>query len=361
MITGHGGNIYELANRLGCLPSEIIDMSSNVNPLGPFPELVDHLKNTMGCISFLPEVDAGSMITDFAAGCHIPSDQVIAGNGTTQLIYTIPGVLETRRALIIGPTYADYADACVLFGAQYDYFITEESTGFFPDMDKITKTVKNYDTVFICNPNNPTGILIPLSKIKRLCESYPNVFFIVDESYLYFVNNYDKNSMIHSNLPNVLLLNSMSKIFTIPGLRIGFLISSPQIIEKFKSAIPPWSVNSIAQIAVRYLMNDMEKVENFIQKSANFIKTERSGIQKRLNKSSGIHLFPGTTSFILTKLSSGLTADDVCARLAQNRILIRNCANFAGLSEKFIRISLKTHEINRILADKLLLIIDGKQ
>lgn len=358
MLIGHGGNIYELAKTLGCPVSEIIDMSSNVNPLPPLPDLLDHLKNNIHMIKALPEVDAKSITNAFAARYDIHADQVIAGNGTTQFIYAIPYILSTNRALIIGPTYSDYADACKLHGARYDYLITEEPAYFSPDIDVVIRRSKEYDTVFICNPNNPTGVLIDASDLHRLCRMYPEVFFVIDESYLPFVDDYVQNSMIQFDLPNVLILNSMSKIFRIPGLRIGFLISSLNVIDKFKPSLLPWTVNSLAQAAVNYLMKHTKQVDAFIKKTVKFIEIERKKMASVFKDTTCLKLFPSTTSFMLGKLYNNITAEGVCAALAQERILIRNCSNFVGLSNEFIRISLKTSEINQILTQKLRDIVD---
>lgn len=354
MLIGHGGNIYELAKTLGCSVTDIIDMSSNVNPLPPLPALLDHLKNNIHTIKALPEVDAKSITDAFAARYEIHADQVIAGNGTTQFIYAIPHILSTKRALILGPTYSDYADACRLTGAQYDYLITEESAAFSPDIDAVIERTEGYDTVFICNPNNPTGVLIDVTDLHRLCRMYPEVFFVIDESYLPFVDDYVQHSIIQFDLPNVLILNSMSKIFRIPGLRIGFLISSLNIILKFKPFLLPWTVNSLAQTAVDYLMKHKKQVNAFIEQTVKFIEIERNKMAEAFADTTGIKLFPSTTSFMLGKLSKNMTAESVCAALSRDRILIRNCSNFAGLSDKFFRISLKTSEINQMLVEKLL-------
>jgi len=112
MIIGHGGNIYQIASKLGCAPSEIIDMSSNLNPVGTMPGLINFLRDSLTEITTLPEADSAGAVTAFADRCSVDSELVIAGNGTTQFIYSIPIALGTKKALILGPTYADYADAC---------------------------------------------------------------------------------------------------------------------------------------------------------------------------------------------------------------------------------------------------------
>jgi len=353
MLKGHGGNIYDLAQRLGCDPFDIVDMSSNVNPLGPPSGLVGFLKEKLKTIVALPEVDAKSTAQGFADHYRLDAAQVIAGNGTTQFIYTLPPALETKQALIMGPTYADYADACEMHNVSYDYLMSAESLTFQPDIDAVIQHIKDYDTVFICNPNNPTGTLIPTADLERLCRSHPDTFFVIDESYLPFVNEADQFTMLHCDLPNVLVLNSMSKIFRIPGLRVGFLISSRQTIEKFRPFLLPWSVNSLAQAAVDYLMQHRIEVDEFIEKAVLFLETERKLMAQTFQDIPGITLFPSKTSYMLARLHGKITADILCDHLADNGILIRNCSNFTGLSEHFIRISLKTPEINSMLADKI--------
>ncbi len=354
MIDGHGGNIYKLAARLACAPDEIIDMSSNVNPLGTMPGLVTFLKDNIKAIGKLPEADSITSVNAFAVRYDLDPDLVLAGNGTTQFIYSIPQSLNTKKALILGPTYADYADACKMHNAGYSYLIAEESKSFVPDINQIKNNISECDTVFICNPNNPTGALIPASELESLCRSCPDIYFVIDESYMPFVESGEKESMLSLGLPNVIILHSMSKIFKIPGLRIGFLISSKQIIKKLEPFMMPWSVNSIAQTAVLYLMEKRDEVDHFIKKTRNFIEIERKVFIEKFKNTSFIKLFPGTTTFTLARLFGNYTADNICSYMSQHKILIRDCSNFQGLSDRFIRISLKTRDINMMVADKLL-------
>ena len=357
MIQGHGGNIYDVARRLGCKPFEIIDMSSNVNPLGPPPGLKEHLKENIDSITALPEVDAKDIAYKFAHRYDIDPECVIPGNGTTQFIYAIPQVLKTKKALILGPTYSDYADACIMHNVDFDYTIAEETNMFRIDIDSLKKIIRRFDTVFICNPNNPTGVLITAQEIEMICLSFPDINFIIDESYLSFVEDGDKGSMMGSDLSNLIVLNSMSKIFRVPGLRVGFLIAPKGIINKFNKYILPWNVNSLAQAAVSYLMTQKTEIDSFVEQTRDFVKNEREKLTKTLESTGQIKIIPSTTVFMLVRLPDKLNSDKVCEHLLQDKILVRNCSNFKGLSEKFIRISLKTSEINRILADKLAVLI----
>ncbi|MFH0994643.1 MAG: threonine-phosphate decarboxylase CobD [Pseudomonadota bacterium] len=350
MINGHGGNIFDKARDLGCDPMDILDMSSNVNPLGPMPGLMNHLHEHLERIIALPEAGAGSIIQAFSSRHDIDSKKVLAGNGTTQLIYTLPVALKIRQALILGPTYSDYADACRMHGVDFRFALSDEKKSFRHTLDAMA--IEPCDAVFICNPNNPTGTLIPSETIESLCRRYPNIRFIIDESYLPFVPEGEAKSLIRSTLPNIIVLNSMSKIFRIPGLRIGFVVAHPDIIDKISPYMLPWSVNTLAQAAVNYLMTQKQDVLEFIEKTRTYLAEEREFVMADLQSAPGIQLFPSTTSFILAKLDR-LTAESVSRHLLHDRILIRDCGNFQGLSSQFIRISLKTRDVNQILTDRL--------
>jgi threonine-phosphate decarboxylase len=354
MIIGHGGNIYDTAAGLGCDPSDIIDMSSNVNPLGPPAGLGAFLKENLEAITALPEADAALLVRSFARRYGIDPASVLAGNGSTQFIYTIPLALASRSALILGPTYADYADACRMHNVQFKYAIARESQGFKADINRKGVGVDDTDTIFICNPNNPTGVLYTADEIESFCRAVPDKRFIIDESYLPFVPSGNAESMIGRGLPNVIILNSMSKFFRIPGLRIGFAIASRRIIDALARYAQPWCVNGLAQIGVRYLMENQGDVNTFTRQTHELLERERKRFGEKFKTHPGIALFESSTSFILGKLNHRHTADEICRALLDDKILIRNCSNFKGLSNRFFRISLKNREQNIVLIDKLL-------
>ena len=354
MITGHGGNIHEVAKMLGCAPADIMDMSSNVNPMGPMPGLLRHLENHLQeAISALPQADASHCVNAFANCYQLDSKCVLAANGTTQFIYTIPKALNTKKALVLAPTYSDYADACAMHDVACDFFVTKPSAGFIPEMEKFKAAIKTADTIFICNPNNPTSVLLSKKHLLELCHSFPAKRFVIDESYLPFVEQAKKQSMMDSGLDNVLVLNSMSKIFRIPGLRIGFIVAAEKIIDRFRHYLMPWSVNSLAQQAIFYLMTHKVDVDQFIDASRKFLSAEKDFIAGHLADTPGVRLFPSATSFILAELTAPHSAVSICDQVLKDRILLRNCANFKGLNQNFIRISIKTHRENTAVVSRL--------
>lgn len=353
MIAGHGGNVNALAQRLGCSIDDIIDMSSNLNPLGPPPGLEDFLVENMGKIRSLPQADARDMVAAFSRRYNIHADRVIAGNGTTWFLYTLALALKTKKMLILGPTYSDYRDGCTMHGRCHDYAMATPNTLFNPDFDKVFNMLAtgNFDTAVMCNPNNPTGVLVKKQAIVELIERYPHIRFVVDESYLPFVENAETISLVgEDRCPNLIVISSMSKIFRIPGLRTGFLCADPRVIEQFMHYYQPWSVNALAQAAITYLLNDETKTRAFTLKTREFAAMEKKIFQDRLAGCPGIIFFPSQAYFILAKLVHPMDAQTLCRLMENEQILIRDCTNFDGLSNQFVRFSLKDRNTNMILA-----------
>ncbi len=353
MIRGHGGNIYALAAALGCPTDAITDMSSNVNPFGPPPGLVAHLQDHMTRIQALPEVDAHGAVALFAERFGIPEDQILAGNGTTPLIYSLPRALETRLALIVGPTYADYRDGCRQNGVDSACWLTRKEDDFKPDLVAIEDVLQPCDTVYICNPNNPTGCLVEGEALRRLSRKFPDKTFVVDESYLPFVPEPDECSLMAERPANVLVLHSMSKIFRIPGLRIGYMVGDPGLVDRMRHYALPWSVNSLAMEAVRFLLRPDEGIDRFVEATRSRLTEEKTYMTRRLAAIPGIRLYPSVTGFFLIQLPRPHRSEDICREMARNKILVRDCANFKGLSDRFIRISLQDREINQRCAELL--------
>ena len=142
MIVGHGGNILDAARKIGCSPSEIIDLSTNVNPLGPMDGLVSFLLERMHEIAHLPDVEATQAVGHFASRYDLNPDRILAGNGTTQFIYTAPGALKSRKVLILGPTYADYADACRRHGVDFEFQFADADQAFQPDIPALSRAAR---------------------------------------------------------------------------------------------------------------------------------------------------------------------------------------------------------------------------
>jgi len=351
MIKGHGGNIEELAAALECSINEIIDMSSNLNPLGPPENIENIICSNLDKIQRLPEPDAITMKKGFAKFYGIDHEQVVAGNGTTWFIYAIPQAIGSKKVLIVGPSYSDYKDACLMHKIKFEHCLSKASNMFTPDIDKISHMAQQADTVFICNPNNPTGSLISKDKLEYLVSKHENSIFIIDESYLPFVDQAQDISMVAQNrYKNLIVLSSMSKIFRIPGLRTGFLSAPKNIVEKIMDYYQPWSVNALAQAVINDIFDHPEKIEPFYKKTRVFIQKEKQIFLESISNIQGLQIFDSKTYFILAQLTDSINSKEFCAKIGRHKVLIRDCSNFTGLSDRYVRFSLKTRQDNLNLA-----------
>jgi len=349
VIRGHGGNIRAAARKLGCRVSEILDVSSNLNPLGPVPGLMDYLAERLPDALFLPEPDAGSSTRSMARWMDVSSQTLVMGNGTTHFIYAMPWALGWKKALVVAPTYSDYADACRLNGTRVAFHTLESSSGFVPCLEQIARQAEACDAVFFCNPNNPTGVFTGPDELAALAGSCPRTLFVIDESYLPFVGPERDLSLVRRGLPNTLVLISLSKMYCLAGLRAGFCHGPPLLMERIRACCPPWSVNALAQAATRFLAGNQEAARAHREVSRLFCEREKQRFFNGFGESRDVRFVPGAANFLLAGLR-GLNADALYEHLLCQKVLIRDCSNFKGLSPAWFRLSLRGEKDNTRVA-----------
>jgi threonine-phosphate decarboxylase len=352
----HGGNIIATAKELGCRISDLVDMSSNLSPFAPAPDLLATLHGRLAEIAYLPETGSESLCALYAARHHLARDQVLVGNGTTEYIFSIPTVVDVKRGIIVNPTYSDYHLASARSGLETTSFPLRPAEGFQLDLDRLSYTLKGDELVFICNPNNPTGILVPTLQLHEFICTHPASRFLIDETYLPFIK---ENSLLTLPIPeNLYILRSFSKIYGIPGLRLGFVVASTDNIQRLSSRQRPWGVNRLAQLAGEHLI---QHGDDAVIKIADYVAKERPLFAAELEKLPGVNVVPGRAHFILGSLSGTVRAATLRNELLKHLIMIRNCASFTGLDDRYFRLSLKDEPANRKCIAALRKILVSKQ
>jgi len=337
----HGGDILSMAKRLGCGVGDIIDLSSNLTPLGMVPGLREVLCERLQEISFLPESGSETLVRLFAEKYGCALRQVLAGNGTTEFIYAVPAGVQSRRALIVAPTYGDYQLASEWAGLTVDFFRLKEEEDFALDFNRLSTRLTGGELVFFCNPNNPTGRVVASRELLDFILAHPSSEFLIDESYLPFVN---EPSLAGFPLPaNMFLLCSSSKIYGIPGLRLGFLVAHEEKMARFAAHRKPWGVNRMAQVAGEYLLAHGDA---YVQSVRDFIDQVRPDFVARLAALPGVRVIPGAANFILCRLTGQMTAARLREAMIRRRIMIRDCSNFTGLDANYFRVSLQERDRN---------------
>ncbi len=343
----HGGNIISQARELGLDVHDLIDMSSNLTPLGPVPGLAEVYMAGFKEIGCLPDATSDSLRQAFCQKFKCGMDEVIAGNGTTEFIYDLAAKVACARVVIVNPTYSDYRLGCEYNGKPYHGF-SLTPPDFKLSLAALTATLQGGDLVFICNPNNPTGTMTPVQELYEFVTSRPDVHFVIDESYLPFTH---ESSLV--GLPrrdNLFILCSSSKIYGIPGLRLGFMVSSAETLQPFLAKQKPWVVNRPAQLCGEFLL---QHGDEYVREVVAFLDRIKPGFVQELSKIDGVEPVAGVTNFILCRLQLPHKVADLQAEMLKQRIMIRDCCSFDSLGDNYFRISLQNEQQNKTFLQAL--------
>ncbi|MDY0361635.1 MAG: aminotransferase class I/II-fold pyridoxal phosphate-dependent enzyme [Desulforegulaceae bacterium] len=349
----HGGNLKELSSITGKKISELTDFSSNINPLGPPEGLLDFLNENIKELVLLPEYDSNLVKTFIANLLNIDKKRIVAGSGTTEFIHRLPETLRPERVLICGPTYSDYEKACQIRNIESDYIFLNKNNGFEANIDLIEKSIKNYSLVFICNPNNPTGTILNKSFLVDLIKKNPDTFFVIDETYLPFEKDFFKSSFALEDFDNLYVLLSFSKIFTLPGLRLGFMILPSCARSEIYDL--PWKVNAVATGVCSYLNFNMNLTLNFLDKTTKFIDEEKRFFINDPFLKKYFEFINENNIYTLAQIkNSNFDSKTIFEYFFKKDIVIRDCSNIKGLGSDYIRFSFRTHEQNIVFKENLI-------
>lgn len=338
----HGGNIHK-ASRDASQGNKFLDFSANINPLGPPEWLRPVISRELEQIFHYPDPENLELIKAIAEHHGIEPHQVIAGNGTTELLYAILKSIPSKRIVVPVPSYVDYVRAAEIAEKEVSLFSLKEEDDFTLNIKALQETLCSGDLVIIAVPNNPTGKLPDRQQLVNLVQARPDVLFLFDEAFLDFVANYPSLSCCEEN---VLTLNSMTKFYAVPGLRLGFATMSKKNVDRLKSHLPPWTVNSFAQVVGAGAVIDSNYQKETITTCAELNKELTTNLQKIPE----LRVFESSVNYLLVKL---LKSDS--ATLAQhcydNCILIRKCDNYNGINEPhlFFRVAVRTARENERL------------
>jgi L-threonine-O-3-phosphate decarboxylase/precorrin-6x reductase len=339
MRTFHGGNLRALSVLSGISEKSIIDFSANINPLGPIPEFTKIVNESAAASIHYPDPDYTELINAISRFGKWKTSEITVGNGASELIYACTKVDKFKRALIPVPSYSDYTLAATRAGLPVHYYFCKEEYNFTIDTNDLSSHIRPADLLFIGRPNNPSGSIIAAETLLNLIKKHPSSFFIIDESFIEFT----EHESVATNLPvNAIMIRSMTKFYAIPGLRLGYAISNSQLTQTLKSYLIPWGLNSIAAaVGVASLNNpDYQKFSRL--KNSQF----RDTFYTKLSLLNNIRVIPSACNFILIKLMNTIKGSDLFNILLNHNFAIRQCSNFIGLDDSYIRIAVRSDDEN---------------
>ena len=324
MIEGHGDDLYKYGKKIDS------NFSSNVYNRIDHSGLYQRLNERLSTICSYPEPMPYSLESEIARRYSLTPRQVCVTNGATEAIYLIAQVFQGRISAVLGPTFSEYADACRVHRHKVKPFYS---------LDALPEDA---ELVWICNPNNPTGEVRNKEDLKALVDSHPDKLFIFDQSYEYFTLKSLLGIKEAASFPNVILLHSMTKQYAIPGLRVGYFTASEGLTDDVRCRRMPWSVNSLAIEAAKYLLEEGDGISADIPQ----LLAERERLTNLLLATGMLEIWPTDTHYMLIKLRMGKAAALKDFLAVNHGILIRDASNFEGLDERFFRIATQTPEEN---------------
>ncbi|MBF0607874.1 MAG: threonine-phosphate decarboxylase CobD [Candidatus Magnetobacterium sp. LHC-1] len=339
----HGGDIYGLASQLRLAERKIVDFSASINPLGISKKVKAEIRIHLKYLPNYPDPQCRRLRRHLAIALGVDAANIICGNGSTELIYLIARVVRARRALVLAPTFMEYERA-LLASEVGDVRVVqlEENSGFRLDVDAFKAAMIGCGLAFLCNPNSPTSQYLTRAEVLDIaeCARQWQCLLVVDEAFIDFLPQESVVSEVVNN-PWLIVLRSMTKFYGLSGLRLGMAVMDTRYVELLEHYKEPWSVNTLAQRAGVTALND----KAYVRQTFEVLRQEKSYVEGWLTKK-GIQFYPSEINFYLLKDDR---APMLYEKLRAKGILLRNCAGYSGLDNRFLRIAVKAHSENTVL------------
>lgn len=346
----HGGDVYAASRELGRDVSELIDFSASINPLGPSPKVWRAITGARHLVPHYPDPECWDLRHALASRWRVEPARILMGNGSIELIHALPRALKINHLLLVQPTFSEYAASMVQAGGCVTTVCADRDEQYALPIDRLcrllerpTKGSRTFDGILLCNPNSPTGQACGADDVRKLARAAQRrgVWLIVDET---FADYCPERSILPltSAWSRVVVLRSLTKFYGLPGLRVGYAVAAPTVIQQLRSELPPWSVNAMGQVAALAALHDTAHAK----KSLQFVLKERVRMAKELAGLAGCALFPAHANFLFMELPRGWHGGKLTEQLRREGILIRDCSSVPGANRRSIRIAVRSREDN---------------
>jgi L-threonine-O-3-phosphate decarboxylase len=355
----HGGNIAWAAALAGCPSSAVLDFSASISPLGPPESAIAAIVAHLPDLRAYPNPDYPELRASLAQAHHLPSDWVLPGNGSAELLTWAAWELSQLEATyLVTPAFGDYLRAFKAFDVKLvtcplsDFGFSIFDLGL-PIQNPKSK-IQNRIGLLLNNPHNPTGQLFSRETVKPLLDQFALV--VVDEAFMDFLPPHQEQSLIPmvQDYPNLVILRSLTKFYSLPGLRLGYAIAHPDRLQRWQQWRDPWPVNVLAAAAAVAVLEDTV----FQQQTWDWLATARPRLFAGLAELPGLKPYPGAANFVLVQSEqSSLWVQETL--LKHHQILIRDCLSFPELGDRYFRVAVRTEAENQRLLEGLSEIISN--
>lgn len=334
----HGGDLLSYEDYYD---GELIDYSSNINPLGPPKGLEKILIDSFNSLEAYPDIKYRKLKKSISSYLKCNDENIVVGNGAVELIDNF--IILSNRVFVCIPSFSEYEKRAIVHGKEVIRVPYKDD--FTIDILAIGSKIQKDDLVILGNPNNPTGLRIDKIELIMLYDLIKKTksYLLLDEAFFEFCPmDYDSIEVFrNTNYENLGIIRAATKFFALPGIRLGYGCTSVDLVEKISNIELPWSINSLAESAGNYIFHN----EEYIEESKEYIKKERDYLFKELSNIEGIRVYPTETNYILIELLNW-NEEYVFKFFLQRGIVIRKCSSFIGLDNNHIRVAVKNRENN---------------
>ena len=331
--------------------------NSNLNPMGVPESVKKALSENLDSIIRYPSEYYGDLKKSISLYSGAEEENIVLGNGLSDMLRLYCSLIIPQKALILSPTATEYERVLSIYGCEVSYYELDEEKDYVPDIkDFISGLDSSYDMIILGNPNNPTSQIIgreDMELIAEVCKEL-EIFLIIDEMYIEFTEDYEKltSTPLVKEFDNIAVLRSVSKFFAVPGLRLSYsIISNPSHLEMISITVAPNKISTLTAAACTAMFKD----KKYIEESRSQIHTERNLIFSAMNTNKNVKLFKPYANFMLVKiLKDDLSAQAIEEHCRTKGIIIRNCSNFHGLDNKYIRFCFMKPKQNDLLVNTIL-------
>lgn len=333
----HGGDIYSVGK-------DVIDFSSNINPLGPIEGLEKYLFENFKHVKVYPDIRYRKLKSNVAQYLNVKPEEVIVGNGAVEIINNI--ILMFNKIVTFIPCFSEYVLRPKIYNKEL--VTIEMSKKFEIKLEHLYKNLSGGELVILGNPNNPTGRKIEKETLLEIVSLTlkKGCFLLLDETFHEFTDGYNSIELL-KDFKNIIILRAATKFFALPGVRLGYAYASEEFVKKYSTYELPWSVNTFAELASDVIFN-----QQYIAKSKEYIKEQRSYVLKKLKEINYLVPYETDCNFILIKLNK-YNESYVYEKMLEKNILVRKCSTFPGLDDKYIRVAIRKKEENDLLLESL--------
>lgn len=345
----HGGDIYseEIQKQMAKEGRKFLDFSANINPLGMPLGVRRAITEALDKAEHYPDPECRKLKKALAEYHGTAIDTLICGNGGADLIYRLVYAVKPGHALLTAPTFLEYEEALKQVGTKVHLY--EMPTDYRVRDDIKKQMTEEIDIMFLCNPNNPTGILVEQELLLEILEqaAEKQILLVLDECFLDFTGQ-EERSLIQKikDYKNLFILKSFTKMYAMPGIRLGYGISGNRLLlKKMEAAGQCWGVSVLASEAGVAALGERE----YKEKSIALVREERAYLKKEM-EILGMTVWDGQADYLFFR-ADGIR--DLYDRLLPEGIMIRRCSNYRGLDETCYRVAVKDHEANERLIEAL--------